>query len=187
MLRGKGRDAGEAEFLPRDGDGIADGEDARVEHADDIPSVGLVDDLPLLGHQLLRLRQAHFLAALDMVILPVPLEFAGADAQEGQPVPVGLVHIGLNFKDEGGKLRLEDVDRPAVGGSCQRRGGQAQEFLQKRLDAEIRQRGAEEHGAQAAGPDLFHGKFPARAEELDLLHQLLVPGLADHVTDLRVG
>jgi hypothetical protein len=47
MLRRKGGDALEAELLARHGDGVADGEDARVEHADDVAGVGLVDDLAL--------------------------------------------------------------------------------------------------------------------------------------------
>ena len=36
---------------------VADGEDAGVEHADDVPGVGLVDYRALLRHELLRLRR----------------------------------------------------------------------------------------------------------------------------------
>ncbi len=50
MLRLKGGDAGIAELLARHGDGVADGEQAGVKHADDVPGVGLVHDLPLRGH-----------------------------------------------------------------------------------------------------------------------------------------
>ncbi len=51
----KGGDAGELEFLSRHRHRVADGEDAGVKHADDVPGVGLVDDLPLRGHHLLGL------------------------------------------------------------------------------------------------------------------------------------
>ena len=61
----------EAELLPGDGDGVADGEDARVEHADDVSGVGLVDDFALLCHQLLRLGELELFAALHMVYLAV--------------------------------------------------------------------------------------------------------------------
>ena len=42
-----------SEFSSRGHRGIADGEDTRVEHADDVSGIGLLDDLPLGGHQLL--------------------------------------------------------------------------------------------------------------------------------------
>ena len=35
------------------------------------------------------------------------LELAGADAHEGDAVPVGLVHVGLNLEDEGGETSGE--------------------------------------------------------------------------------
>ena len=59
VLRLEGRDAGEAELFARHGDRVADGEDAGVEHADDVARVGLVDDLALGGHHRLRLGKAH--------------------------------------------------------------------------------------------------------------------------------
>ena len=145
VLRREGRDAAEFELFARHGDGVADGENAGVEHADDIARVGLVDDLTLGGHELLRLRQAHFFAALHVIIFRVALELAGADAHEGQPVAVGLVHVRLNFKDERGKVRAERVDHAAVGLARQRARRHAQEFLQERLYAEVGKRRAEEH------------------------------------------
>ena len=114
MLRGKGGDAGKFEFLPGDGDGVANGEDARVKHADDVPGVGLLHDFPLGCHELLRLAQSHFFITLDVENLGLPLVFAGADPQESQPVPVGLVHVGLDLEDEGGKVRGKGVHQPAV-------------------------------------------------------------------------
>ena len=110
MLRLEGGNARVAELLPRHGDGVADGENAGVEHADDVPGVGLVHNLPLRRHHLLGLGEAHFLAGLDVEVLRVPLEAAGADAHKGQTVPVGLVHVGLNFEDEGGEVRGKRVD-----------------------------------------------------------------------------
>ena len=55
VLRLEGGNAGELEFLSRHRHRVADGEDAGVKHADDVPGVGLVDDLPLRGHHLLGL------------------------------------------------------------------------------------------------------------------------------------
>ena len=109
MLGLEGRDAGEAELFARHGDRVADGEDAGVEHADDVARVGLVHDLTLGGHHRLRLGKAHLAPGLDVEILGVALELARADAHEGEAVAVRLVHIGLNFKDEGGKIGGVDV------------------------------------------------------------------------------
>ena len=186
MLGREGRDAAEFELLARDGDGVADGEDTGVEHADDIARIGLIDDLTLGGHELLRLRQAHFLAGLHVVIFRVALELARADAHEGQPVTVGLVHVRLDLEDEGGKIGAERIDHAAVGLARQGARGHAQELLQEGLDAEVRQRGAEEHGGQAARADLLEVKFAARAEQLHVVDELLVAALADEVRDLRV-
>ena len=186
MLRREGRDAAEFELFARYGDGIADGENAGVEHADDIARVGLVDDLALGGHELLRLRQAHFLAALHMIIFCVALELAGADAHEGQPVAVGLVHVRLNFEDERGKVRAERVDHAAVRFARQGARRHAQKFLQKRLYAEIGQGRAEEHGRKPARTNFFKVKFAACTEQLHIVDQLLMAALADELRDLRV-
>ena len=178
MLGGKGGDAGIFELLPRNGDGIADGENARVKHADDVPGVGFVHDLPFGGHQLLGLGKAHFLIALNVEIFRVPLELAGADAHEGQTVPVRLVHIRLNLEDEGGEIRAEGVDHAAVGGAREGRRRQLQERFQKRLDAEIGQRGAEEHRRQLPVPDGLHIHFPSGGQKLYVVDELPVLFLA---------
>ena len=80
-----------------------------VEHADDVPGVGLLDDLPLGGHELLGPGEAELLLPLDVVDLLVRLEVARAHPEEGDPVPVGLVHVGLDFKHKGGEVGVEGV------------------------------------------------------------------------------
>ena len=123
MLGLERRDAGEAELFAGHRDRVADGEDAGVEHADDVASIGLVDDLALGGHHRLRLRKAHLAAGLDVEILGVALELARADAHEGKAVAVGLVHVGLNLEDEGRKFRGVDVHLTRVAHARKRRRG----------------------------------------------------------------
>ena len=113
-----------------------------------------------------------------MVILFFTLEFAGADAHKGQPVPVGLVHVGLDLEHEGGEIRAEHVDHPGIRGAGQGGGGHAQEFLQKRLHAEVGQGAAEEHGRQGARPDLVHVEVPSRAQQLHVVDEGLRAGFA---------
>ena len=69
MLRRKGGDALELEFLLGAAQGVADGEDARIEHADDIPGVGLLDDLAVLAAMSCWGWDRRIFAALDMVDL----------------------------------------------------------------------------------------------------------------------
>ena len=146
MLGGEGGDGVELKFLARGAEGVADRENAGVEHAHDIPGEGLLNDLPLSGHELLGPGEAQLLAALDVVDLPVCVEAAGYHPHKGDPVPVGLVHIRLNFKDEGGEIIVHGVDHLPAGRPGQGGRGHAEKALQKGFHAEIGEGAAEEHG-----------------------------------------
>ena len=137
MLRREGWDALEADVHVFLADGVADGEDAGIEDADDVTGVGLVDDGAVLGHELLGLGKPEGLARLDMEILFIPLKAARADAHEGDAVAVGLVHVGLDFEDEGGEALVHGIDDIVLGNARQGRHGHFQEGLQKRLHAEV--------------------------------------------------
>ena len=186
MLRRKGRNSGKFEFLARHGDRIADGEDAGIEHADDIAGVGLVDDFALLRHELLRLGQAQLAVALHVEHLGLTLEFARADAHERQAVTVRFVHICLNFEDKGGKIRGEGVDFSTVSHAGQRRRRHVEEGLQEGLDAKVRQRRTEEYRAELARANLLQIELASRAQKLHVLAQLLRARRADQLVDLRV-
>ena len=101
MIRRKGRNPAEAELLPRCDNGIADFEDARIKDADNVTGVSLFHDLPLFRHHLLRLRQPDIPFALDMINFHTGVEFSGHDPHKCDSVPVGLIHICLNFKNKG--------------------------------------------------------------------------------------
>ena len=124
QLRGKGGNALKGDFLPRGAQCVANGEHARVEHADDVPGVGLLDDFPALGHQLLGLGKLHLPPALDVLHLHALLKLAAANADESNSVPVGLVHVGLDFKHKGGEVGVEGVHHALGRIPGQGRGGQ---------------------------------------------------------------
>ena len=147
VLRLKGGNAGKTEFFPRHGYGVANGKNARVKNADYVAGVCLLDDFALRRHNVLGLRKAHFLVALNVVNLGVALKFAGTDAHKGKPVAVRLVHVRLNFEYEGGKIVRKGVDFSAVRNA--RSGGRshAKKFVKKRLHAEIGQCGTKENRA----------------------------------------
>ena len=124
QLRGEGGDALKGDFLPRGAQCVANGEHARVEHTDDVPGVGLLDDFPALGHQLLGLGKLHLPPALDVLHLHALLKLAAANADESNSVPVGLVHVGLDFKHKGGEAGVEGVHHALGRVPGQGRGGQ---------------------------------------------------------------
>ena len=188
MLRGKGGDTLKGKPLRGGGQGVSDGEDARVKDADDVPRIGVLDNFPLAGHHLLGLGEAHLPPALDMMDLHARVKFAGADAHEGDPVPVGLVHIGLYLEHKGREIRLlHGVNIPPVGFPWKRGGCHVKEVLQECLHAEVGQGGAEEYRRQLAPADQLLVELGARSVlELDLLLQLQSLVVVDEPGDLRV-
>ena len=121
MLRSEGRDTLKLELLVGRTERVTDGENTRIENADDISGISLVNDLTALSHQLLRLGQTDLLAALDMVDFHSGLKFTGTDAHESDTVTVRLIHIRLDLKYEGGEIRSEWIDHAVCRSSRKRR------------------------------------------------------------------
>jgi predicted transcriptional regulator len=70
---------------------------------------------------------------------------AGADAQEGDTVAVRRVHVRLDLEHEAGELVLFRVHHAAAGLARTRRRRVLDEGVEQLLDAEVVDRGAEEH------------------------------------------
>ena len=89
------------------------------------------------------------LSALHMADFHVGIKLSGADTHKGNPVPVRLVHVRLDFKDKGGKIifhRDQSVPMSAFRGS-----GVVVIFkkcCRKCLHAEVCQGGTEEYRRQ---------------------------------------
>ena len=110
MLRRKGRDTLKLELLVGRTERVTDGENTRIENADDISGISLLNDFTALGHQLLRLGQTDLLTALNMVYFHSCLKLTGTDAHERDTVTVCLVHVCLDLKYERGEIFPERVD-----------------------------------------------------------------------------
>ena len=163
---------------------VADRENAGVEHADDVTCVGLVYYRALLRHKLLRLRKTDGLAALNVEIFLVALKFARAYAHEGDPVAVSLVHVCLDLENKGGELVGERIDDLVAGLARQGRHGHVKKALQKRLNAEVVERRAEEHGAELAVAHLINVEFIACAvEQLNIVAQSSAQFFADKAVE----
>ena len=84
------------------------------------------------------------------------------------------VHIGLNFENEGRKIRAEGIHGTAVCHTGQGGRRQLQEGFQERLNTKVGQGRAKEYGTQAAAAHLFHIHFPTGAQQLHIVDQLLM-------------
>jgi hypothetical protein len=91
----------------------------------------------------------------------VALEFARADADEGDAVAVPGVHVGLDLEDEAGEDGIVGLDDAAAGAVRRGRGGALEEGIEEQLDAEVIHGAAEEDGGEMAGEDLGGGVFLA--------------------------
>ena len=184
MFRGEGRDAFEGKLVSRCADRIADAENARIEHPDDVPGVGLFHHVALFRHHLLRLEKAHLFVALHMIYFFGRFKFARADAHEGDPVTMGFVHVGLDFEHEGREHVIHGIDHPGIRDSRKRRCGHLQEMLQESFHAKVGERGAEEHRCKSSGAHFFLVEIGTGAvEQLDLLQQLFLLLGVHHAVD----
>ena len=119
--------------------------------------------------------------------LHAALEFARANAHERDAVAVVFVHVRLDFEHEAAEIVALRVDLFAGErvGVRQRAWRQAQEFLQKGLDAEVRERRTEEHRRKLSAAHSGVVELVARTvEQLDVIHQVLVVRLADELAQL---
>ena len=152
-----GREHGEVfklEFMSGVGQGVADAEHARVEEPDDISRERFIDDLTVLSEELLRLSELDQLVGRRVPNLHIALEFARADSDECQPIPMRGIHIRLDFEDEGGELLIGRLD-DAVGANARSgRRSESEIFFQEIADAEVGHGGTEEYRSEIARVDL---------------------------------
>ena len=191
-FRGEYRDFFKFDFPPHS-QGIAQAIHAGIKQTDDIAGVGVLDALPLVGHELLGLLHLHFLIGAGMPHRHALVEHAGNHPQEGQPIPVGGVHIGLDFENEAGEIFILGLDHALVAFPGQGPLGIAQETVEEGLHAEIGDGAAKEHGGQFSPAYGVQIEGVARlVQQLDLVRQaaavMLVQGpLQGGVVDGKDG
>ena len=117
--------------------GISDRKDSRIKNTDNVSSIGLIHDFSFVCHHLGRLGKLHLSTSLNMVYFHSRIKFSGADPHKSHSVTVLWVHIGLNFKDKGGKCLFHRINHALVGLSGKGRLGHRQEMLQKGLHTKV--------------------------------------------------
>ena len=88
---------------------------------------------------------------------------AGADSHESNTVPMGLVHVCLNFEHKSGEAFIKWIDYTVFRFTGQGRAGQLQKALQERFHAEVGESRAKEHRGELAVAHLLQVKFIAGA------------------------
>ena len=97
---------------------------------------------------------------------------------------MGLVHVRLDLENKGGELVGERIDDLVAGLARQGRHGHVKKALQKRLNAEVVERRAEEHGAELAVAHLINVEFIACAvEQLNIVAQCPAQLFADETVE----
>jgi len=77
-----------------------------VGNADDIAGEGLLGQFPVRSEEHDGGIDRQLAAGVLDLQLHAPLEAPGAKAQEGDPVPVVGIHIGLDLEDKAGDLGI---------------------------------------------------------------------------------
>ena len=100
---------------------------------------------------------------------------------------MGGVHVGLNLEDEAGEVRVGRLHDALIALVRGGRGGVVKEAGEERLDAEVGDGGAEEHGRQRTRAHLLEvERVAGHVQQLDLVEQPLIQAIAQQAGQLRV-
>ena len=153
---------------------------AQLKHT----MVGQTDDVARPGvlHQLAALRQeghhvggAELLATAHHLQLHAALEATGRDAQEGDAVAVGRIHVGLDLEHHARELLFRWIDRALQGRPGPRRRRQIHQGVQHLTHAEVVDGRTEEHRRLLAGQEGVPVEgLGGTTDQLDLALGLLV-------------
>ncbi len=149
QFRGEVRNAGETHVLAG-GEGVADLDGAVVVQADDVAAEGFFQLLAVAGEEGQRVADLDVLADAHMAHLHALLVFAGAHPHKGDAVAMARVHVRLDLEHEAAERRLGRPHLALLGHARQRGGRPVDEGVQHMADAEVAQRGTEEHRGHLA-------------------------------------
>ncbi len=186
LLGAEARDALEVQLLPFR-QRIADLEVAGVVEADYVAREGLVHHFFFGGHEAGWVGKLHLTALAYVQVVRVALESAGADAQEGDPVAVARVHIGVNLEDEAGELVFVGQYLALLRWAGARLGGDLHEAVQQLLHAKVVDGGAEKDRADGLAQVFFTLEFGVYfVDHLHLFAQFVGGVFADELVQFRV-
>src|SRR5438128_11022454 len=149
---------------------VADREMSRVDETDDVARVGHADRLAIAAEEPIRARGPERLPHAAVGHHHVLGEPAGADADERDTIAMTRIHVRLNLEHEAAEAFVGGVHDTRMRRARLRRWRKVDERLEEWLEAEVRQRAAEEDG-----------RLPARQV---FRHVELRAGRADHIERL---
>ena len=170
-----------------------------TNQADDVSGPGFVDRFAFLAEEFMGGGETNLFSGALVRDDHVAFEFARTDAKERNAVAMLRIHVGLNFEDEAGELRIRDRDLArfrrlghsrhgdADGFARRRRNGILEKTIEQQLDAEIVNGAAEVHGGLLAG--LHRGEIEGMArtvEHLELIFDLSKGIVVQFLPDYRI-
>ena len=157
------------ELRPR-AQGVSQAVNPGIEQADDVPGPGFLHGFALVRHELLRLLESNGLVGPAVPHFHAFFKGTADNPHEGQPVPVGGIHVGLNLENKSGEVRFFRRYHALVAFPGQGRRRKAEEPVQEGFNTEVGHRRSEEHGGQLAAADLFQVKgVSCFVQQLDFL------------------
>ena len=151
------------------------------------PGKRAIDRLALAAEEAIRPRRANLLPFARVGDHHVLLEHARAHAQERDAIAMPLVHVRLDLEHEAAEVRRLGRNHAVIAVAALRRRRQFGQRVQERLEAEVRQRAAEEHRRVLEVEIRLVIERGARAgDERGLVDQVLPRVLADQFRQLRI-
>ena len=154
---------------------VADREMPGVDEADDVARVGDVDRLAVAAEEPVRARRPERLPQPAVGHHHVLREAAGAHADERDAIAMARIHVRLDLEHKAGEALVGRVHDPRIARARLRRRREVDERLEERLEAEVRQGAAEEHG-----------RLPTRAIFRDVERRAGLPDHIQRLAEMRV-
>ena len=186
MLCRKPRHSAEFQRLSRV-DGIAYCELSRVDETENVTRIRHVDGLAVAAEEAICARCAQLLSDAAVRQHHVLFEAARAYSHERDSIAVPRIHVRLNLEDEAAESIVGGVHHARIARARGRRRRQLDERLKKRLEAEVRQRAAEEYRSLNADQIFFYVEVgSSRSDDIERLAEMCIDVFANHLAGGRI-
>ena len=167
---------------------VADAQRAAVDHADHVARPRLLDRAALARQELLRRREAHRSSRVRTCFTCIPASKRPEQTRTNATRSRCLrVHVRLDLEHEAGERRRVGSTMPVVDSRGDGARRELEELVEERLDAEVRERAAEEHRRElaASAPPASIERVARRVEQRDVLHEPVVRVVAEQLARAR--
>ena len=137
------------------GDGVADFKIARIVQTYHVAGISFIHHRFFIGHKRSRVGKLHLPRLAHMQVVDIALETPRTDAQEGNPVAVFGIHIGVDFEHKPTEFLLVGQHEALLCVSGQRLRRDLHKAIEQLAHPEIVDRTAKKHRRNAAFEVVF--------------------------------